>query len=101
VRDFVTGYDRDVGRYPKLLKPAWPRLGFGGAVPMIRWPVCLWRLLQQPQQWTEAKVDHLKTLARRKVSAKYIAKALGRHVGSVKSKARELGLMLLKEAKDK
>jgi IS30 family transposase len=56
-------------------------------------------MLPKPQQWTEAEVDHLKTLARRKVSAKDIAKALGRHIGSVKSKARELGMMPLKEAK--
>jgi IS30 family transposase len=55
--------------------------------------------LAKPQQWTEAEVDRLKTLARRKVSAKDIARALGRHVGSVKSKARELGMMLMKEAK--
>lgn len=56
-------------------------------------------ILPKPQQWTEAELDRLQTLARRKVSAKNIAKALGRHIGSVKSKARELGVMLLKEEK--
>ncbi len=50
-----------------------------------------------PQQWTEAEVRRLRMLAKRKVSADNIAKSLGRYVGSVKIKARELGLILSKK----
>jgi len=53
------------------------------------------------QQWTEAEMRRLKAFARRKVSADNIAKELGRHVGSVKRKARELGLLLFKKVKAK
>jgi hypothetical protein len=51
--------------------------------------------------WTEAETRRLRTLARKKASAEDIAKSLGRHVGSVKKKARELGLILLKKVKAK
>ena len=54
-----------------------------------------------PEQWTEAEMRRLKAFARRKVSADDIARALGRHIGSVKRKARELGLLLFKKAKSK
>jgi len=50
-----------------------------------------------PQQWTEFEVRRLRVLAQRKVSADKIAKSLGRYVGSVKIKARELGLLLLRK----
>jgi hypothetical protein len=40
-------------------------------------------------------------LAKRKVSADNIAKSLGRHVGSVKIKARELSLILSRKVKAK
>jgi hypothetical protein len=43
----------------------------------------------------------LRAWARKKVSAEAIAKSLGRHVGSVKKKARELGLILFKKVKAK
>ena len=39
--------------------------------------------------------------AKRKVSADSIAKSLGRYVGSVKIKARELGLILSRKVKAK
>jgi IS30 family transposase len=52
-----------------------------------------------PKQWTEAEARRLKILVRQKVSAEGIATALGRHVGSVRRKARELGLILFKGAK--
>jgi hypothetical protein len=55
----------------------------------------------RPKQWTEAEVRFLKTLARRKIRAEEIARELGRHVGSVKKKARELRLLLSKTAKEK
>jgi IS30 family transposase len=54
-----------------------------------------------PKQWTEAEARRLKTLVRQKVSAEDIATALGRHVGSVRRTARELGLIALKTAKPK
>jgi IS30 family transposase len=43
----------------------------------------------------------LKALPQKKVSAENIAKSLGRHVGSVKRKARELGVILLKKQRQK
>jgi hypothetical protein len=51
--------------------------------------------------WTEAETHRLRASARKKVSAEDIAKALGRHVGPVKKKARELGLILFKKVKAK
>jgi hypothetical protein len=57
--------------------------------------------MPRPQQWTEAEVHRLKILAKRKVSADNIAKSLGRYVGSVKIKARELSLILSKRVKAK
>jgi hypothetical protein len=55
----------------------------------------------QPQQWTETEVRRLRVLADRKVSADDIAKSFGRYVGSVKIKARELGLILSRKVKAK
>jgi hypothetical protein len=51
-------------------------------------------MMPRPQQWTEAEVHRLRMLAKRKVSADSTAKSLGRYVGSVKTKARELNLIL-------
>jgi hypothetical protein len=51
--------------------------------------------------WTEAETRRLRASARRKVSAEDTAKALDRHVGPVKRKARELGLILFKKVKAK
>jgi hypothetical protein len=53
------------------------------------------------QGWTEAEVHQLRTLAKRKVRADSIAKLLGRYVGSVKTKARELNLILSRRLKAK
>jgi hypothetical protein len=47
----------------------------------------------RPQDWSKAELSRLKAMARRKVDAREIAIALGRHVGSVKKKVRELGLV--------
>jgi hypothetical protein len=55
--------------------------------------------IPRPQQWTEAEVHQLRMLAKRKVSADCIAKSLGRYVGSVKTKARELNLILSRRLK--
>ena len=57
--------------------------------------------ITRPQQWTKAEVLRLRMLAKRKVSADNIAKSLGRHVGSVKTKALELRLILSKKVKVK
>ena len=57
--------------------------------------------MPRPQQWTEAETHRLKMLAKRKVNADVIAKLLGRYVGSVKTKARELGLILSRKVKAK
>jgi hypothetical protein len=53
------------------------------------------------QEWTEAEVHQLRMLAKRKVRADSIAKLLGRYVGSVKTKALELRLILSKRLKAK
>ena len=57
--------------------------------------------IPRPHQWTEAEVHQLRMLAKRKVSADNIAKLLGRYVGSVKTKARELNLILSRKVKAK
>jgi hypothetical protein len=57
--------------------------------------------MPRPQQWTEAEVHRLRMLVKRKVGSDKIAKSLGRYVGSVKIKARELGLILSKRLKAK
>jgi hypothetical protein len=51
--------------------------------------------------WTDDEMHRLRVLAKGKVSAYYIAKSLGRMAGSVKLKARSLGLILYKKAKAK
>jgi hypothetical protein len=43
----------------------------------------------------------LRMLAKRKVSADSIARSLGRYVGSVKTKARELNLIVSRKMKAK
>ena len=53
------------------------------------------------QEWTEAEVHQLRMLAKRKVRADSIAKLLGRYVGSVRTKALELRLILSKKVKAK
>ena len=50
----------------------------------------------QPKEWTESELRRLRVLAKRKVAAGLVAELLGRHVGSVKKKAREIGLILSK-----
>jgi hypothetical protein len=53
----------------------------------------------RPKEWTERELHRLRVLAKRKVSAGIVAELLGRHVGSVKKKAREIGLILSKDVK--
>jgi IS30 family transposase len=51
--------------------------------------------------WTDAEIRRLRASARKKVNVEDIAKSLGRHAGSVKRKARELGVILLKKQRQK
>jgi hypothetical protein len=51
--------------------------------------------------WTDDEMHRLRVLAKEKVSTYYIAKSLGRSAGSMKLKARSLGLILYKKAKAK
>jgi hypothetical protein len=57
--------------------------------------------IPRPQEWTKAEVHQLRMLAKRKVSADSIAKLLGRYIGSVKTKARELNLIVSRKMKAK
>jgi hypothetical protein len=57
--------------------------------------------IPRPQEWTKAEVHQLRMLAKRKVSADSIAKLLGRYVGSVKTKARKLNLIVSRKVKGK
>jgi hypothetical protein len=51
--------------------------------------------------WTRADLIRLKTMVRQKASAADIARSLGRRVGSVKAKVREVGLVPLKAVRAK
>jgi hypothetical protein len=53
----------------------------------------------RPKEWTETELHRLRVVAKRKVTAGIVAELLGRHVGSVKKKAREIGLILSKHVK--
>ena len=53
----------------------------------------------RPKEWTESELKRLKVLAKRKMTAGIVAELLGRHVGSVKKKAREIGVILSKNVK--
>ena len=52
----------------------------------------------RPKQWSQAELTRLRAMARRKVDARKIAIALGRHTESIRRKIRELGLVPLKAA---
>ena len=52
--------------------------------------------LSKPREWTDQETLRLTALARHKIDAGEIAHELGRHVISVRKKARELGLLLSK-----
>ena len=45
------------------------------------------------QDWSETELKRLKAMVRRKVDVQRIAMALGRYVGPVKKKMRELKLV--------
>ena len=48
--------------------------------------------------WTEADLTRLRTMMKQKATAVEIARSLGRRVGSVKAKARELRLVPFEDA---
>jgi len=56
---------------------------------------------EMTRPWTDDEMHRLRVLAKGKVSAYYVAKSLGRSAGSVKLRARSLGLILYKKAKAK
>ena len=56
---------------------------------------------EMTRPWTDDEMQRLRVLAKGKGSAYYIAKSLGRMAGSVKLKARSLGLILYKKEKRK
>jgi hypothetical protein len=51
----------------------------------------------KPREWTELEVKTLIFMSGQQLSAEEISKSLGRYVGSVKTKARELGLVAIKK----
>ena len=51
--------------------------------------------------WTQADLLRLETMVRQKASAADIARSIGRRVGSVKAKVREMGLVPLKKSRAK
>ena len=51
--------------------------------------------------WTQGDLDRLETMVRQKASAAEIARSLGRRVGPVKAKVREMGLVPLKKSQAK
>jgi hypothetical protein len=52
-----------------------------------------------PKDWSPNEIRRRKAVAKSKASAEDVGKSLGRHVGPVKRKARELGLILFKKVK--
>jgi hypothetical protein len=48
----------------------------------------------KPRKWTEEETKLLLELAQRKEGVPAMAKELGRHIASVRRRARELGLLL-------
>jgi hypothetical protein len=51
----------------------------------------------KPREWTDLEVKTLIFMSGQRHSAEEISKYLGRYVGSVKTKARELGLVAIKK----
>ena len=56
--------------------------------------------ISRPKDWTEKEKQQLERLARRGVSASEIADTLGRHTTAVRQTARNMNLLLRKEAKN-
>jgi len=67
--------------------------------PFIGFPQIIWLAMKssKPRGWTELEVKTLISMSGQRHSADEISKCLGRYVGSVKTKARELGLVAVKK----
>jgi hypothetical protein len=51
--------------------------------------------------WTQADLTQLEKMVKQKASAADIARSLGKRVGSVKAKVREMGLVPLKKPRER
>jgi hypothetical protein len=67
--------------------------------PIIGFSANIWLAMKssKPREWTELEVKTLIFMSGQRLSAEEISKSLGRYVGSVKTKARELGLVAIKK----
>jgi predicted NAD/FAD-dependent oxidoreductase len=65
----------------------------------LHFPQIIWLAMKssKPREWTELEVKTLIFMSGQRLSAEEISKSLGRYVGSVKTKARELGLVAIKK----
>jgi hypothetical protein len=75
-------------------RPRWPPVRPNWS-PLLHFPQIIWLAMKssKPREWTELEVKTLISMSGQLHSAAEISKSLGRHVGSVKTKARELGLV--------
>jgi hypothetical protein len=67
--------------------------------PLLHFPQIIWLAMKssKPREWTELEVKTLISMSGQRHSADEISKSLGRYVGSVKTKARQLGLVAVKK----
>ena len=67
--------------------------------PIIDFSQIIWLAMKssKPREWTELEVKTLISMSGQRQSADEISKSLGRYVGSVKTKARQLGLVAVKK----
>jgi hypothetical protein len=66
---------------------------------LLHFPQIIWLAMKsfKPREWTELEVETLISMSGQRHSADEISKSLGRYVGSVKTKARQLGLVAVKK----
>ena len=69
--------------------------------PSFGFPQIIWLAMRSSKlrEWTELEVKTLISMTGRQHSADEISKSLGRYVGSVRTKARQLGLVPVKKPK--
>ena len=67
--------------------------------PIIGFPQIIWLAMKSSKlrEWTELEVKTLISMSGQRHSADEISKCLGRYIGSVRTKARELGLVAVKK----
>ena len=67
--------------------------------PLLYFPQIIWLAMKssKPREWTELEVKTPISMSGQRHSADEISKSLGRYVGSVKTKARQLGLVAVKK----